>query len=222
MTVETLLSNAVTNWDAQPIVVPTCGEGAAGDSMGQNDQVAHTSAFGSATKNTSRQCRFPMAAKVKHVYLYTKGLDSNGTATLALDVNIAFSDSVTDGTPSGGTGLIPQSALTGAVTTLAAYTSANKMFGSAGVVANSGAVKYTEVTYSNTFTPALSLVPMWAVLGGSGASSAAPFNAGGGFAQNSNGVITSPGGFLDVLVVVSATAATAATGNIGVEVDYVM
>lgn len=222
MTVETLLSNAITNWDATPIVVPTTGEGAAGDSLGQNDQIAHTSAFGSAAKNTSRQCRFPMAAKVKHVYIYTSGLDSNGSATLTLDLNVAFSDSLTDGTPSAATGLIPKSTLTGAVSTLAAYSSPNKMFGAAYAVANSGAVKYNEVTYTNTFTPALSLQPMWAVLGGTGASSAAPFNAGGGFAQNSNGNITAPPGFWDMYAVVAGTAATAAVGVIGMEVDYVM
>lgn len=222
MTVETLASDAINAWDTQPIYAPTAGEGAAGDGMSQQDQVAHTSAFGSAAKNTSRQCRFPMAAKVKHVYIYTKGLDSNGTATLTLDVNVAFSDSNFDITPPAGQGLIPQSALTGGVTTLAAYSSANKMFGSAYATANSGAVKYTEITYQNTFTPALALVPMWAVLGGVGASSAAPFNAGGGFGQDSNGVRISPGGAWDILVVVAATAATAATGNIGTEVDYVM
>lgn len=223
MTTEVLSSVAVGNLDAQPIIVATTGEGASGNSLTQQDQVAHTSAFGSAAKNASRQCRFPVAAKVKHVYLYTKGLDSNATATGTVDVNIAFSDSTTDGTPVGGQGLIPQSALTGAVTTLASYTSPNKMFGSGVALANSGAVKYTEVTYQNTYTPALALQPMWAVLGGTGAFSAAPFNAGGGFAQQGgSGQIDAPGGFFDVLVVVAATAATAATGNIGTEVDYVM
>ena len=125
--------------------------------------------------------------------------------------------------PVGGQGLIPQSTATGGVTTLASYTGANKLFGSAYATAASGAAKYTEVTYNNTYTPALALTPMWAVLGGTGAASAAPFNAGGGFAQNAgSGNIVSPGGFFDILVVTAATAATAATGNIGMEVDYVV
>lgn len=223
MTVETLLSNNITNLDATPIVVQTSGEGSPGETKGQGDQVAHTSAFGSATKNTSRQCRFSVTAKVKHVYVYTSGLDSNAAATLTLDINVAFSDDTRDGTPVGGQSLIPQSARTGAVTTLAAYTSANKMFGVAYPVANSGAVKYTEVTYLNTFTPALALQPMWAVLGGSGAFSAAPFNAGGGFAQQGgSGQIDAPGGFFDILFVTAATAATAAVGVIGSEVDYIV
>ena len=224
MTTEFLASVNITNLDAQPIVVQTTGEGAAGVMFVQTDQVAHTSAFGSATKNTSRQSRFPVAAKVKHVYIHGKGIDSNATAACAVDINIAFSDSTTDGTPIGGQALIPQSALTGAVTSAATYTSPNKMFGSAYVVeANSGAFKYTEVTYLNTYTPALALQPMWAVLGGTGAFSAAPFNAGGGFAQQGgSGQIDAPGGFFDVLISVQATASTAATGNIGTEVDYVM
>jgi hypothetical protein len=222
MTAEVLSSNAVTNLDAQPIVVPTSGEGACGDSMGQQDQVAHTSAFGSALKNSSRQSRFPMAAKVKHVYIYTKGLDSNASATLTLDINVAFSDSTTDGTQSAAQGNIPASSLDGAITTPSTYSSANKMFGSGYACSNSGAVKYTEVTYSNTYTPAFALQPMWAVLGGTGAATAAPYTAGGGFNQQSTGQKDAPPGFWDMLVVVAATAATAATGNIGTEVDYVM
>lgn len=227
MTVETLSSTNITNLDATPMIFQTAGEGSPGQDAIQSDNVAHTSAFGSAAKNTSRQARFPTQAKVKHVYIYTKGLDSNVAATLTLDLNVAFSDSKTDGTPPGardgttGEGLIPQSALTGAVTNLSSYTSANKMFGSAYAVANSGAVKYTEVTFNNTYTPALALQPMWAVMGGTGAASAAPFAAGGGFAQQSNGQIDNPGGFFDMLAVVSGTAATAATGSIGMEVDYV-
>jgi len=222
MTTEVLSSNAITNLDAQPIVVATAGEGAPGVMFVQQDQAAHTSAFGSATKNASRQSRFPMAAKVKHVYIYTKGLDSNASATLTVDINVAFSDSTTDGTQAAAQGQIPQSSLDGAITTLTSYSSANKLFGSGYAVANSGAEKYTEVTYSNTYTPALALQPMWAVLGGTGASSAAPYTAGGGFAQQSTGNKDAPPGFWDVLVVVAATGATNATGNIGTEVDYVM
>ncbi len=225
MTVETLSSVAVGNLDAKPILVGTSGEGAPGDLVAQQDQVAHTSAFGSAAKNTSRQCRFPVQAKVKHVYIYGKGLDSNATEALTVDINVAFSDSTTDGTPVGGQGLIPVAAATGAVTTLAAYSSPNKIFGSAYAISNNnGAVKYTEVTYNNTYTPALALQPMWAVLGSTGAATAAPFVAGGGFAQQGgSGQIDAPGGFFDMLIVTTATtASTAATGNIGTEVDYVV
>lgn len=224
MTTEVLSSVAITNLDSFPIVVPTSGEGGQGDMVVQQDQVAHTSAYGSALKNASRQCRFPVTAKVKHVYLYGKGLDSNATAAMSVDINVAFSDSTVDGTPVGGQAQIPQSALTGAVTTLASYTSPNKMFGSTYLPENnSGAVKYTEVTYQNTYTPLLAQQPMWAVLGGTGAATAAPFNAGGGFAQQGgSGQIDSPGGFFDILIVVAATATTAATGTLGSEVDFVV
>lgn len=228
MTVETLSSVAVTNLDAKPIVIATSGEGATGDMDVQQDQVAHTSAFGSAAKNSSRQSRFPVDAKVKHVYIYTKGLDSSGTPSLTLDINVAFSDSLTDGTPVGArsstmNGLIPQSTATGGVTDLTSYTGPNKLFGSAYATAVSGAAKWTEVTYQNSYTPALALQPMWAVLGSTGAFTAAPFTAGGGFAQQGgSGQIDGPPGFFDMLIVVSGTAATAATGNIGTEVDYIV
>jgi hypothetical protein len=224
MTVEILKSGVITNLDAQPIVVATSGEGAFGSVNAQTDNVSHTSAFGSATGNASRQCRFPVTAKVKHVYVYGKGLDSNATAALAIDINVAFSDSATDGTPVGGQSLIPVAALTGAVTSLATYSSPNKMFGS-GYVAenNSGAVKYTEVTYLNTFTPVMANQPMWANLGGTGNASAVPFTAGGGFAQQGgSNQIDNPGGFLDLLLVVATGASTAATGTLGTEVDYVI
>lgn len=225
MTVEILKSVVITNLDAQPIVTATSGEGASGDLDVQSDNVAHTSAFGSAQGNASRQCRFPVQAKVKHVYIYGKGLDSNATEALAVDINVSFSDSATDGTPVGAQSQIPQSGLTGAITTLAAYSNPNKMFGSAyAIVANSGAVKYTEVTYQNTYTPALALQPMWAVMGSTGNATAAPFNAGGGFAQQGgSNQIDNPGGFFDLLIVTTATtASTAATGTIGTEVDYVV
>lgn len=224
MTVEILKSAVITNLDAQPIVVATSGEGAFGSINGQTDNVAHTSAFGSATGNASRQCRFPVTAKVKHVYVYGKGLDSNATAAMAIDINVAFSDSTTDGTPIGGQALIPAAAFTGAVTSLAAYSSPNKLFGSAYVAeANAGAVKYTEVTYLNTFTPVMANAPMWANLGGTGNASAAPFAAGGGFAQQGgSNQIDNPGGYFDLLLVVQATASTAATGTLGTEVDYVI
>lgn len=224
MTVEILKSGVITNLDAQPIIVATSGEGAFGSENVQSDNVAHTSAFGSATGNASRQCRFPVTAKVKHVYVYGKGIDSNATAACAVDINVAFSDSTTDGTPVGAQAQIPASGLTGAVTTLAAYSSPNKMFGSSYVVeANAGAVKFTEVTYLNTFTPVMANAPMWANLGGTGAATAAPFAAGGGFAQQGgSGQIDNPGGYLDLLLVVAATATTAAVGTIGTEVDYVV
>lgn len=224
MTVEILSSLTVTNLDATPIIKGTAGEGAPGICFKGSDYVAHTASFASAAGNASRQNRFPVEAKLKHVWLYTKGLDTSGTATLTLDINVAFSDNTNnDGTPVAAQGQIPQSALTGAITTLATYSNANKMFGSGFATANSGTATQTDITYKNTFTPALAQVPMWGVLGGTGTATAAPFTAGGGFAQASGtGMIQSPGGWFDLLIVVAATGATDATGSIGTEIDYVL
>lgn len=221
MTAENLDSTVLTNLDTQPITVATSGEGAPGfDKVGQ-DFVTHTANFGSATGNSSRQNRFPVDAKVKHVWMYTSGLDSSSSQTITLDVNVSFSDSEFDGTPVGAQSQIPQSTATGGVTTLSTYTGANKLFGSALTVAASGAVQWEEVTFKNGYTPAQQQQPMWAVLGGTGAASAAALTAGGGFAQT-GGYITSPGGFFDILVVTAHTATTDATGTIGTEVDFVL
>jgi hypothetical protein len=225
MTAENLDSNALVNLDAQPIVMPTAGEGGYGYRQNQQDYVTHTTSFGSAAGNSSRQSRFPVAAKVKSVWMYTYGLDSSSAQTMTLDVNVAFSDSAFDGTNAQAQAQIPLVALTGGLVSLATYTGANKLFGSALTVAASGAVQYEEVTWkgaSEIYNPALAQEPMWAVLGGTGTATAAPFNAGGGFAQNANGVITSPGGFFDLLVVTAHTSTVDATGTIGTEVDFVL
>lgn len=223
MTAETLSSLQIVNLDATPPVIATAGEGGPGEWEVITSSVAHTTAFGSATKNTSQQARFSVDAKVKNVWMYTTGLDSSSSQTLTLDVNVAFSDSATDGTPVYLQSGIPGSALTGATTTLASYSSPNKMFGAALTVAASGAQQWEEITFLGTYTPAMREIPMWANLGGTGAATAAVNTAGGGFAQQGgSGQICSPGGFFNLLVVTAHTSTTNATGTIGFEVDYVI
>jgi hypothetical protein len=222
MTVEILDSATIVNLDTQPILFPTNGEGGRGEFNNLTDYTTHTVAFGSATGNASRTSRFPVEARVKQVWLFTSGLDSSSSQTLTLDVNVSFSDSAYDGTSVALQSQIPESALTGAITTLASYTSANKLFGAALTVGASSAVKYTNITYSGVYTPALAQQPMWAVLGGTGAATAAIQLAGGGFAQQVNGQICAPGGYFDILCVTAHTATTAATGTIGTEVDFVI
>ena len=205
MTVENLKSPTVTNLDAQPVVVATAGEGAPGMYRVLTDYTLPTAAAGSATGNSYRLARFPTNAKIKRVWLYTKGLDSNATATLALDVNVAFSDSTVDGTPSSLQGTIPTTANNGTVTTLAAYSTPNNLFGTH-VVANSGAARELDITFTGTLTPANQNDDLWNVFG----------------FTNSAGLAQDPGGMFDILVVVSATAATAAAGTLAVEVDFVV
>lgn len=221
MSAENLDSNVLTNLDTQPLQFATSGEGSKGEYAGVDDFVVNTTNFPANVGSSDRLARFPVEAKVKHVWLYTKGLDSSSSQTLTLDVNVAFSDSAYDNTPVALQSQIPQSTGTGGVTAPATYTGANKLFGSALTVAASGAEQFEEITFSGTYTPQDRLLPMWAVLGGTGAATANPITAGGGFAQAS-GTICSPGGFFDILVQVAHTATTNATGTVGVEVEYVI
>ena len=228
MTAENLDSNAILNLDGTPIVTPTSGQGAPGYMKCQTDYTTHTTNFGSATGNSSRTSRFPVDATVKHVWLFTSGLDSSSSQTLTLDVNVIFSDSTVDGTPVYLQNMIPVAAATGALLATTSYGStANKLFGSALTVAASSAVQWKEVTFLGTnttiYNPSLALEPMWAVLGGTGSATAAPATAGGGFAQQGgSGQICSPGGFFDIYVVSAHTSTTNATGTIGTEVDFVL
>jgi len=218
---EFLKSTPVTNKDATPVVESTAGEGAAGIVKAITDYVNPTTSV--AQYSTYRLARFPTTAKVKHVYAYTKGVDTT-TAPAGFDVNVAFSDSTKDGTPSGYQGMIPCSARDGtakayglgATTTgySTAYTTgtANKLFGVSLTCGSAGAAYSREITFANTSTTANYLgfrpedrdVPMWSVLG----------------FTNAQGTGQDPGGFFDLFVVMSGAVGTAAAGTIGLEIDY--
>src|SRR5258708_3097290 len=159
---EQLKSNVVTNYDASPIINTTVGEGAQGQLKATNDVVNPTSAI--AQFATYRLCRFPTDAKVKHVWCYTSGLEAQTTATASLDINVAFSDSTVDGTPSvlqsaipsnkhDGTAL-PFQGTTGYSTGYTNSGTGNKLFGDALLQGTKAVVKYQEVTFLNTTTTA--------------------------------------------------------------------
>jgi hypothetical protein len=215
---EQLKSNTVTNLDATPIIVSTAGEGLQGTMKVNSDTIAPTSAI--AQFATYRLCRFPTDSKVKHVWCYTSGLEGQTTATASLDINVAFSDSTTDGTPSVLVGTIPSNkhdgtslsyqGTTGYSTGYTNSGTGNKLFGSALLQGTAGVVKYQEVTFLNTtasagFFPANREDNLWNVFG----------------FTNSQGVAQDPGGAFDIFVVVAAALTTAAAGIIGVEVDFV-
>ena len=220
---EFLKSNPVTNLDATPIVQNTSGEGAPGKMFANGDYIAPTTNV--AQYSTYRMCRFPSNSKVKHVWLYTKGVDTT-TAPAGLDVNVAFSDAF-DGTPQGLQGTIPSSRRdgtayaygTGVTATgySTAYTSSatgNKLFGVSLTCGSAGAPLLREITFANTSTTAGTLGyryqdsvdDMWDVLG----------------FTNAAGVAQDPGGFFDLFVVMSGAVGTAATGTIGLEIDYIL
>lgn len=201
-------SATLINLNVPPVLIPTAGEGGSFRVHRNEDTIATTS---SAVANSTYTLgpRIPTNAKIKKVQIYTKGSDSNATATMAADINLIFSDAalggiaagqpVNDGTPTSLSGLIPTSALTGATTSITAYSSPNKMFGSAvTIAANSGAVKLTDITFQNTFKMEYMLLPIWDVLGWT----------------------SDPGGFFNFFVVLTTGPATAAAGTLGLIVDY--
>lgn len=172
MATEALKSASITNLDASPLVANTVGEGADGPLRVANDSVTTTTAVTSGS--TYKTVRIPTNAKVKRVLL------TNGAAgaTGAIDIDVAHSDSLTDGTPP---------ALQGTIVQISAAD--NKLFGSA--VAITSAQKNQDQTFANTFTVAHQNLPLWQVLVNLGATT---FTA-------------DPGGFFDIVAKTTATLA---------------
>ena len=203
-----LESATLVGLNVPPVLIPTTGEGAA-NKLYQNEDYLSPTASNVQFSTYTLGPRIPTNAKIKKVQLYGKGIDSNATAAVAMDINLIFSDAplggiaaglpVNDGTQYVNAGQIPTSALTGAVTSITAYSSPNKMFGSSIVpVANSGAYKLQEITHANSFTFAMRQLPLWDALG----------------------FTTDPGGFFNFFCVVETASSTAATGTLGLIVDY--
>jgi hypothetical protein len=174
-----LKSLQVTNLDASPVVPMTIGEGAPGFITVINGSVSPVSA--DDTNSRYRMLRFPTNAKVKDLKLWSTILTAG-----AADIDIAFSDSTTDGTPSALQGGIVQ--ITGPVD--------NKLFGAAKTlfVASATFPLITTVTdpFQGTFTAPMMDIPMWQNLVTLGATQ---FSA-------------DPGGFFDIFVRVTTAITT--------------
>lgn len=203
-----LESTTLIGMNVPPVLVPTSGEGAPHRLFSNEDIISPTASNVQFSTYTLGP-RIPTNAKIKKVEIYGKGIDSNATAAFAIDINLIFSDAplggiaagvpVDDGTTFTNAGLIPTSALTGATTSITAYASPNKMFGSSFVpVANNGAFKLSDVTFQNTFTPAMSQLPIWDALG----------------------FTVDPGGYFNFFLVCETASSTAATGTLMMKVSY--
>jgi hypothetical protein len=182
-----LKSASITNLDASPVVANTIGEGAPGYETVNSDYV--TTVSGDDTTSTYRLCRIPTNAKLKSLWINST-IASAGSG----DIDIAFSDSTTDGTPPSLSGLTnPVCQITGPAD--------NKLFGSAQslVLANAN----TEFTFKGTFVPAHQNMPLWAVLVALGATQ----------------FTTDPGGFFDIYVKITTGITTG--GYLSATVRYV-
>lgn len=188
MATEALKSNPIVNLDAFPIVANAVGEGAPGIMRTVNGHVAATT--GVTLGSTYRLARFPTTAKVKQVLLTNAALSTSAAA----DIDVAFSDSLTDGTQFQFSSLAnPVVQTTGPAD--------NKLFGAAQSLVSAG--KNTDVTFAGTFTTDHQNIPMWQVLVNLGTTQ---------FAAD-------PGGYFDLML--KTTTTVTAGGDVALEIRYV-
>jgi len=210
MAVDTVKSNSINLLDTtNPMVMVTAGQGAVGYLYEIDDYCAATSTGVVSTGSTYRVVRFPTSVKIKSVSVFSDGvLDSSATVSLAVDFNVAFSDSTIDGTPSNYQGLIPTTAGGGATTSVTSYSSPNIMFGTNKPGTSNAVWAPTDITFGGHATYNISQVtqqPLWQTFG---------FTAAAG--QNQD-----PGGNFDILAYVSTAAGTGHAANLGVKVTYI-
>jgi len=186
-----LKSASITNLDGATVITAnTIGEGGPGFETIINDFVTTVSA--DDTTSTYRMVRFPTNAKVKDLKIYS-AIATAGSA----DLNIAFSDSLTDGTPAAF------NALANPIVQLAGPVS-NKLFGAAqSLVATVAAGPIIPNAFKGTFTPAMQNIPMWQNLVTLGATQ----------------FTTDPGGFFDIFISITTTITTG--GVVSCELRYV-
>lgn len=187
MAVVTTKSLSIINQDASPIVANTQGEGGPGFLRATNDVL--TAVAADSIGSVYRLVRIPTNAKVKRVLINAVAI-----TVAAADIDVLFSDSLTDGT---------QGAFNSLANPVVLITAGadNKLFGAAQTLA--GAPTQVDKTFAGTFTLAHMNLPLWQVLVNLGATQ---FTA-------------DPGGFFDLGF--KLTAAVTVGGTCGIEVDYV-
>lgn len=179
-----LASASITNLDAVPVLANTIGEGAQGMLRQVSDFVSPVS--GDDTTSTYRLCRFPTTAKIKSVKIFST-IATAGSG----DIDIAFSDSTSDGT---------QAALAGGVVQLSGPVD-NKLFGAAQSLVLAGV--NTDFTFKGVFLPVYQNMPIWKALVTLGATQ---FSA-------------DPGGYFDLFVKITTGITTG--GILSGEVSFV-
>lgn len=106
MTADALKSTSITNLDASPIVPNTAPNGVQYNVKKIADSVIPTAAGVADTGSKYKMIRLPSNCYLKHVHLFTStALDTGGgSAALAVDVGVYYSDSTVDGTPAANQG----------------------------------------------------------------------------------------------------------------------
>lgn len=222
MAAEQIKSTSITNLDSQPIQPNTAGQGAGGRAVFTQDYAACSATPLQSTKSFYRLIRIPTGAIAQSLTLATdKALDS-GTPTLAFDLNIAWADSsIVAYCPTafqlGTLGLaateavIPTTANDGATTTtIAAYASPNKLFGTVTPTSNAAAYGPTNILFNGiTATYTLDKIvqqPLWQTFG----------------FVDGRGNPADPGGYFDLIAYVSVAANTGVAGKLWCRMDYVI
>jgi hypothetical protein len=167
-----LKSPSIANLDASPIIANMEGAGAPGSVRVVNDFV--TPASGDDTTSTYKLARVPTSCNLKALYIMSK-IVSAGSG----DINIAYSDSTTDGTSVTRQGLIPQISAAN-----------NKLFGAAQSLVLAGV--RTDFTFKGTFLPKHQNMELWAALIDLGCTE----------------FTSDPGGFFDIQVNITTTVTT--------------
>lgn len=205
---DTVKSTSLTNLDATPFIISNAGQGAVGRLISVDDYCAATAAGLQSSGSYYKLIRLPSFAVIKSVVLASDaGPNLNGS--LCFDLNLIFSDSTDDGTPTWLQGLIPVLANTGGTVSLATYTGTNKIYGLWKPSASASAIAPTEFFLNGlganySFTGGFTNLPLFQLFG---------FTDG-------RGQPADPGGFFDLMAYVSTGATTGGACNIWAKVAY--
>lgn len=210
--VDTIKSQSITNTDAVPTVPNTAAQGATGRLVSVEDYCAATATGLAASTSWYKLCRFPTGAILKSVVLATDKAPDTSTAVLtAFDLDIIFSDDASpagDGTPVWYQGLIPTTANTGGTTTIAAYSTPNKLLGTYNPPSHTTGILPVEVIFNGigaTYNfQQLVMQPLWQTFG----------------FVDGRGSPADPGGYFDLMVFNATAAGTGQACNIWAKVMY--
>ena len=206
--IDTVKSPSLTNLDTVPIIKPTAGAGGLARSVTIDDYCAATAAGLQSAGSWYKLVRVPTWVLVKSVEVAADaGPNLSGTA-LAIDLNWVFSDSADDGTPTWLQGLIPTSANTGGTTTIASYSSPNKIYGTWKPAASASLIEPTQEIFNGlgaayALTGGFMNLPLYQIFG---------FTDG-------RGEPADPGGYFDLMAYVATGATTGGACNIYAKVS---